>query len=200
MANTLKGQATKQHILETAKNLFHQKGYDQTSIKNIVESAYVAKGTLYLYFEDKLDIMVHLVEVFILRYKEILDGILKGLEETSLISEQLIEQGVDDLFTLSISYKCCFIFFHNPKTAKYLRDLNYLEAFDRMNSQAIKEMILIGISKGYFRQVNSELYADIIYQMTHNFIEKTILNDKDDPYLVLAKKELAICIYRILTK
>lgn len=43
-------------LLNTAFNLFTEKGIKNTSIQEIVDNAEVAKGTFYLYFKDKYEI------------------------------------------------------------------------------------------------------------------------------------------------
>ena len=43
-------------LLETAFNLFTEKGIKSTSIQDIVDHAEVAKGTFYLYFKDKYEL------------------------------------------------------------------------------------------------------------------------------------------------
>ena len=40
-------------LLTSAYNLFIHKGINKTTIQDIVDAARVAKGTFYLYFEDK---------------------------------------------------------------------------------------------------------------------------------------------------
>ena len=49
-------------LLDTAFQLFTQKGIKDTSIQDIVDNANVAKGTFYLYFKDKYDIQNKLIE------------------------------------------------------------------------------------------------------------------------------------------
>ncbi|MEA5010210.1 MAG: TetR/AcrR family transcriptional regulator [Angelakisella sp.] len=55
----------KQHkrlsLLESSYELFSNKGVHDTSIDDIVKKAKVAKGTFYLYFKDKYDILDRLV-------------------------------------------------------------------------------------------------------------------------------------------
>ena len=48
-------------MLDSAFQLFTDKGIAKTSISDIVESSGVAKGTFYLYFKDKFDIRNKLV-------------------------------------------------------------------------------------------------------------------------------------------
>lgn len=51
----------RQDLLEEAFKLFLAKGVDQTSIDDIVSSAGVAKGTFYLYFKDKFDLIEQII-------------------------------------------------------------------------------------------------------------------------------------------
>lgn len=51
----------KKDLLEAAFKLFLTKGVDQTSIDEIVKRANVAKGTFYLYFADKNDIVDQII-------------------------------------------------------------------------------------------------------------------------------------------
>jgi AcrR family transcriptional regulator len=49
-------------ILEHAARLFGDKGYHDTSISDIIASAGIARGTFYLYFENKRSIFEELVD------------------------------------------------------------------------------------------------------------------------------------------
>lgn len=51
----------KESLLNTAFSLFTSKGFQNTSISDIVNHAGVAKGTFYLYFTDKYDIRNKLI-------------------------------------------------------------------------------------------------------------------------------------------
>ena len=70
-------------LLNTAYQLFTEKGFQKTSISDIVNEAGVAKGTFYLYFKDKLDIRYKLIakksaEVFKLISKHLSWGMFKN--------------------------------------------------------------------------------------------------------------------------
>ena len=51
-------------ILAAARDVFAKRGYHQTTINDIVLSAGVARGTFYLYFEDKRAVFVDLIDRF----------------------------------------------------------------------------------------------------------------------------------------
>lgn len=54
----------RQNILNAALNLFIEKGYYHTSIRDIIASSGVGTGTFYNYFIDKEDILKNLLEDF----------------------------------------------------------------------------------------------------------------------------------------
>ena len=56
-----KAQATRQRQLEAAEELFARKGFFDTAITEITQTANVALGTFYLYFPSKLAIFQELV-------------------------------------------------------------------------------------------------------------------------------------------
>lgn len=56
-----KKKQKKDTLFTTAFDLFTSKGFNKTSISDIVQQAGVAKGTFYLYFKDKYDVKNKLI-------------------------------------------------------------------------------------------------------------------------------------------
>lgn len=54
----------RQEILAAARDVFARRGYHQTTIDDIVAEAGVARGTYYLYFEDKRAVFSDLIDRF----------------------------------------------------------------------------------------------------------------------------------------
>lgn len=52
--------ATRKKIIQAAKRLFDQQGFESTSVDQIVASAKVAKGTFYQYYDTKIEVLVDL--------------------------------------------------------------------------------------------------------------------------------------------
>jgi len=63
-----RGQAArrerKQQILVAAREIFAKRGYARTTVDDIALEAGVARGTFYLYFDDKRDVFEELVDAF----------------------------------------------------------------------------------------------------------------------------------------
>ena len=63
-------------ILEAATELFIRQGYRKTSVEQIARNAGVAKGTVYLYFKTKPELLVYAVALEKKRYLEAIRPIL----------------------------------------------------------------------------------------------------------------------------
>jgi AcrR family transcriptional regulator len=79
MSNFLK-EAKRQNLLDSAYELFLEKGTLGTTISDIVQRADVAKGTFYLYFKDKDDIFHALVDR--ISYRVLADAVRSVHEST----------------------------------------------------------------------------------------------------------------------
>src|SRR5262249_32790885 len=55
-------QARREQVLRHAKRIFARKGYHRTNIADIIDRAQIARGTFYLYFENKKDLFEELLE------------------------------------------------------------------------------------------------------------------------------------------
>ncbi|UOQ46355.1 TetR/AcrR family transcriptional regulator [Halobacillus salinarum] len=76
-----KKQETREAIVQIAKQLFFEKGYDETTTEEIASKADIASGTLFNYFDTKADL---LVEVFSEGLDEDLDDPEPGLSDEDL--------------------------------------------------------------------------------------------------------------------
>lgn len=60
-----KGEKRKQELLKIAYKMFLSKGYENTSVDEIIEEAGIAKGTYYYYFESKEQMLEEVIEMMI---------------------------------------------------------------------------------------------------------------------------------------
>ncbi len=57
-------QKRQKHILNAALKVFAGEGYAETSVGGLVTAATMSRGTFYLYFKNKTDVMAALIESF----------------------------------------------------------------------------------------------------------------------------------------
>ena len=74
-------KSKRKRLLSSAYTLFKTKGLNKTTIQDIVDAAKVAKGTFYLYFEDKYHIQEELI---IEKSKEIFNIALNELYKQNI--------------------------------------------------------------------------------------------------------------------
>ncbi len=55
-------QARRAQVLRHAKRIFARKGYHRTNVADIISRARIARGTFYLYFQNKKDLFEELLE------------------------------------------------------------------------------------------------------------------------------------------
>ncbi|MCC6490449.1 MAG: TetR/AcrR family transcriptional regulator [Candidatus Hydrogenedentes bacterium] len=67
-------------LLASALSLFSEKGYEGTSIREIIERAGVTRPVLYYYFENKEHLFRRLVESWFAELVEDMDRVLEGVE------------------------------------------------------------------------------------------------------------------------
>ena len=90
MARNKYPEETVRKILDSAERLFIEKGYDKTSLQNIIDATGLSKGAIYHHFTSKEDIFYFVCDRIGQRNAEVLskvrdDGALNGLEKLRTI-------------------------------------------------------------------------------------------------------------------
>jgi AcrR family transcriptional regulator len=68
-----KGERRKQQIIDTAKEMFIENGFQSTHIGQVCEKLDIARGTVYQYFSNKREIIYSILETVIEKIEENLD-------------------------------------------------------------------------------------------------------------------------------
>ena len=77
----------RERILRAATDLFQRLGYRKTSIDDVAKQAAVAKGTVYLYYRNKAELVYHAIS---LEERQYLERMRPLAEETLTPRERLI--------------------------------------------------------------------------------------------------------------
>lgn len=74
-----KGIETKERIVQKALNLFHKKGYNLTSMNDIVDLTGVKKGNLYFHYNSKEELAVEVLKEALREYDAFITSRISGI-------------------------------------------------------------------------------------------------------------------------
>ncbi len=95
MANTRKGELTRARVLETARSLINAKGFNNTSVNDIIQITGVKKGNLYFHFPSKEDLGLAILKEAKRDFSLFLANSLQGedpLEKLSSFFDAVLEK------------------------------------------------------------------------------------------------------------
>ena len=160
-----KGDLRKQEIIQTAEMLFCQKGYEQTSIQDILDQLKISKGSFYHHFVSKEAL---LETICLKRAEQNLENTLTHIEEKKNSSQKL-----NNLLSSMIP-------FHNEKLSFILMLLpifilpegeslkfSYCESLKSVFHPSVRDAIDEGVFFGEMLCSDSELFADIVINLNN---------------------------------
>jgi AcrR family transcriptional regulator len=160
-------------LLDVAQKLFFQKGYELTSVNDIIEKVGVAKGTFYHYFSSKDDLLDKIVERW---SRATLDRVNKLVEKQDINALEKLNK----FFVTIRDYKV-----ENLELMKMLmkvmyRDENLLmrhkmfqQSLEWLTPEFVK-IIKQGINEGCFHPADEVETAELIFSMSLSLNESTV--------------------------
>jgi len=152
-----KGEATKQHLITVGATLFHQQGYKNTGLTQILTESGVTKGSFYFHFKDKQAFGLAIIDTYIALFKE---SSTKHLNNSALSPSEKIQAFHTHYLNLfeNSDYKGgCLIgnFSQEMSTLNTLYAEKIAHAFDGM-TKVVAKVISEGILLGEF-QANDDI-------------------------------------------
>jgi AcrR family transcriptional regulator len=154
-------------ILDAAEQVFTRKGLDDARMDDIAEQTGLSKGTLYLYFKSKDDLVIAILNRIFGGLFELLEA-RKGNEESATeaiwrFTDEAVRDYTRMLHMMPIAYEFLALAFRNTIVQKALKSYftHYMDA--------LVPIIQRGISSGEFRQVEADevaLAAGAIFEGT----------------------------------
>lgn len=84
---------TREKVLDSAKNLFEKKGYEQATVRDIAKGAKMSTGAVFANFDDKLDLFA---AVLSREYGRLVDSMDASIHKTGTVSEMLLHLCTSD--------------------------------------------------------------------------------------------------------
>lgn len=185
----------RQRILKAAIEVFSRKGFYHAKISEIARKAGVADGTIYLYFENKDDLLISIfeeeMERIIQRFREELNPIVRAdekLRQFIILHAQMVTAEPDLAHILQIELRQSSVFMKDYKPIKFRQFLNILE-----------EIFLEGQKQGIFPQ---EIHPGIIKRTVFGALDELalhwILKNKSYDLVESARKFADIYLHGLL--
>jgi AcrR family transcriptional regulator len=169
---------TRTRILQAAQKLFAAKGFEGTTTRELAQTAGVAEGTLFRYFDNKKAI---LVEVATSGWVDILTDLLTELSEMGSYKAiaQVMRRRMWNLQKNADIMRVCFmeVQFHPD-----LRDRIQTEVIDKMTAVA-EAFFQTAIDKGIYRQMDAKLGAKVFLGLfaIAGFSDNTLIDPNASP-------------------
>ena len=177
----IRKQEKRKLILNTAINIFSDRGLHSTRISDIAKSAGIAHGLIYHYFKDKDDILVSIFEE---NWSQILDE-TKELLKTKKNAFEKIETVIDYFFHLYIEKPQLFkvLVIHMRQTTVFAE--NYDLAALRSYFDFIESIIQEGVARGTIRRdLDSKILVHVLFGSVENVLRgwvlKTLVDSSDN--------------------
>ena len=109
-----KGELRKEAIVRTAEKLFFEKGYEETSIQDILDALSISKGGFYHYFESKIALLEEIsrqkcaVNVERIRM-ELFSGKLNSVQRVNLLLSAIFPFGRETPEYNALTFKVSYI-------------------------------------------------------------------------------------------
>ena len=149
--HSTKKETKKAEILSAAMDLFAEKGFYSTRIKDITNRIDIAPGTFYLYFENKISIFTYIIDTYIQKIAKIFKKESPDLSGDLNSFKKQLERLGNELFELFIEDKRMFqiIFFEAIGSDEEIdKKMKEIIAF---SNHFTERYLISGINKGFLK-------------------------------------------------
>ncbi|MEX1308543.1 MAG: TetR/AcrR family transcriptional regulator [Eubacteriales bacterium] len=174
---TNKAIETHNAIVNAAETLFLEKSVKRVTVNEITKKAGVAKGTFYLYFESKDDVVWHFME-------HRLDSILHTLHKIDLhgYAEADIDAIIDNIIKYVKKHEKVLKMIHQARFYSFLGKKNMEKKYIYSVVEPIYQWMEKGIATGLLDIENPQFVAYFITLSVHDMIDSIL--DGDTPYTI----------------
>lgn len=179
-----KGERRKQNLLNIAYRMFIEKGYENTSVDDIIIEAGIAKGTYYYYFESKEATLEAVIEMMIEKAENIAKAALMNpvpIPQKLASVVYAFQPNKDEIVITDVLERKENIVMHDKIGKKIV------EVAVPILSDIVRE----GIAQGIFACTNVEERVKMLLIMSQNMFDYGAYSNKDiEVYVDMLEKSL----------
>jgi AcrR family transcriptional regulator len=141
--NKRSGIQSKESILHAARSVFANKGYKQTTVREIARKARISVGGIYLYFPNKETLFLHITTKQMAEFEH----------DVSRLLEEPADNAIRDYIAINVDHAVRKKKFISHHIRQY--DLKFMEPLWRdffySQQKLLTEMLLKGVKEGTFQ-------------------------------------------------
>jgi AcrR family transcriptional regulator len=170
--NKRSAEETKKNILEAAQSVFTEHSYGRASMRTIARAAGTSVGGLYLYFRNKEELYLTLMQD---RMK-----MLKDLTEEALFKVDDPAEAITTFISISIEFarKNKEMIILQGRELGFSFDIDLKREFLRERRKLIADIISKGMKTGVFRECDADEAAWIIFNMLRGFVVSMVIDEE----------------------
>ena len=174
--DTFRGTSKRERILRAAVDVFAQAGYFNAKVSEIAKAAGVADGTIYLYFDNKEDV---LITIFREHTKHYIDSLKRELANINRPEDRIRTTIRHHLETLGNDRALAVVSQVELRhSLKFMKGFSQQEVADYLT--LIREVVEKGQADGTFRRnLHPQLVAKSIFGILDEMVTSWILSEKD---------------------
>jgi len=184
-------------ILDTAQQLIYTKGYEQMSIRDIIDGIGIAKGTFYHYFSSKVDLLDALIERLLEQSVQVVQPVLA---DENLTAPEKFQRFFDDIASFKMEHKGFLLeilrVYYSDENAIFVRKLK--EGTVQSVSPLLAQIIRQGVREGVFSTEYPDEISEVIFSIGQSMSDgmaAMILEAAENPQ-VIAIYERKIVIWQ----
>lgn len=162
---TVNGRTVPERLVEVALRLFAEKGFEGTSVQDVVGAAGVTKGAMYHYFGSKDDL---LAEIYNRVLRMQMERLTAFVEQDGPVAQRVFDAAADVVVTTIQNLDSTTVFFRS------LHQLSAEQAQEvrrerRRYHDMFRAMVLEGQEAGDFRDdIQADLVVDYFFGSVHH--------------------------------
>ncbi len=147
----------KYQILDAALEVIVSKGYEGSSMSDIVEKSKLSKGAIYWYYSSKKEVYLALVNHWVLQYSPTLNLLIEDDQPASVQLQELFNFFITQYENDQTIFKAVAVFWSLAS-----RDNEFKEKFDKVYSEflvLIERIIVKGVENKEFKNIDTKIAA-----------------------------------------
>jgi AcrR family transcriptional regulator len=138
-------------IVQAAIDSFYERGYENTSVQDVVERARVTKGAFYHHFEKKDDLLIHIHD----RFMDELLAALEALVAKDLPPREALALLIEDIVAYTATFQREYVIFFEQRRNLTAEPFQKVRAKRDQYERLVVQTVQDGIAQGAFRDVPS---------------------------------------------